>query len=171
VTRPPLVPESFHTARLRASRVRADDLGELLRMHRDPAVMAHLGGLRDEQATRDYLRINLAHWDERGFGLYIVRESGGTDPIGRGLLRTLPVDAADEIEIGYAFYEPYWGRGYASEIVQGCVKVGRTHLGKETFVALTTEANLASQRVLLKAGFRFERRFMHAGSEHLLFRL
>ena len=164
------VPESFETARLRAERLGPEHLAELQRMHADEVVMAHLGGLRDEQATRDYLRINLRHWEEHGFGLYILHERGGVEPIGRGLLRTLRVDAVDEIEVGYAFYQPFWGRGLATEITAGCVNVGRQYLSRDTFVALTSEHNLGSQRVLTKSGFQYEKRFMHGGSEHLLFR-
>jgi RimJ/RimL family protein N-acetyltransferase len=139
-------------------------------MHRDAVVMAHLGGLRDEQATLDYLRINLRHWDEHGFGLYILHERDGAEPIGRGLLRTLCVDEVDEIEIGYALYAAFWGRGYATEITAGCMDIARRHLDRDTFVALTSEHNIASQRVLIKSGFHYERRFLHASAEHLLFR-
>jgi RimJ/RimL family protein N-acetyltransferase len=163
-------PASFHTSRLRAERLRAEHLAELQRMHADEVVMAHLGGPRDEQATLDYLRINLRHWDEHGFGLYILRERDGVAPIGRGLLRTLRVDEVDEIEVGYAFYEPFWGRGYATEITAGCMDVGRRYLSRDTFVALTSEKNLASQHVLTKSGFHYEKRVLHGGSEHLLFR-
>lgn len=164
------VPESFETARLRAERLVPEHLAELRRMHADKAVMAHLGGLRDERATLDYLRINLRHWEEHGFGLYIVHERDGVEPIGRGLLRTLRVDAVDEIEVGYAFYEPFWRRGFATEITAGCIDVGRQYLSRDAFVALTSEHNRGSQRVLLKSGFHYERRFVHGGSEHLLFR-
>jgi [ribosomal protein S5]-alanine N-acetyltransferase len=163
-------PESFQTARLRADRLCPDDLAELRRMHRDEAVMAHLGGVRDEPATLAYLRLNLRHWDEHGFGLYIVRERDGVEPVGRGLLRTLRVDEVDEIEVGYAFYAPFWGRGYATEITAGCMDVARRYLSRDTFVALTSEQNLASQRVLTKCGFAYAQRLMHAGAEHLLFR-
>ena len=164
------VPETFHTARLRGERLQSTDLSELQRMHRDEAVMSHLGGVRDDQATHDYLRINLNHWDERGFGLYILYERDGIEPIGRGLLRTLRVDDVDEIEVGYAFYQPYWGRGLATEVTAACMDLSRRYLDRDRFVALTTEENLASQHVLIKSGFRRERWFTHAGGEHLLFR-
>jgi RimJ/RimL family protein N-acetyltransferase len=161
----------FQTARLRGERLRPTDLPELRRMHADEAVMTHLGGVRDDQATRDYLRINLEHWDEHGFGLYIVHERDGIEPICRGLLRTLRVDEVDEIEIGYAFYKPFWGRGLATEVTERCMDLARQHLDRHTFVALTTAANLGSQRVLTKLGFRRDRWFTHAGAEHLLYRV
>jgi ribosomal-protein-alanine N-acetyltransferase len=164
------VPDIFRTARLRGERLRSAHLPELQRMHRDVAVMTHLGGVRDDQASRDYLRINLEHWDSRGFGLYILHERDGDQPIGRGLLRTLRVNDTDEIEVGYAFYQPYWGLGLATEVTAACLALGREYLDRDTFVALTTEENLASQRVLTKSGFRREGWFTYAGADHLLFR-
>lgn len=139
-------------------------------MHRDPVVMVHLGGLRDEAHTRDYLTRNLQHWANHGFGLWIVRERGGGEPIGRGLLRHLLVDGVDEIEVGYAFYQPFWGRGLASEITNACLANGRDALGITRFVALTAVDNVASQRVLMKAGFRQDKEVVHEGARHWLFR-
>ena len=139
-------------------------------MHTDAAVMAHLGGRRTEQQTLDYLATNLLHWSDHGFGLWILRELNGAEPIGRGLLRYLRVDAVDELEVGYAFYEPFWGRGYATEIMSACLVYGRERLHHETFVALTSPDNRASQRVLVKSGFQYVRPFEHDGAAQALFR-
>lgn len=54
-------------------------------MHRDPAAMAHLGGVRDDDQSAAYLARNLQHWTDYGFGLWILRELGGGEPIGREL--------------------------------------------------------------------------------------
>lgn len=163
-------PESFTTTRLRAERLRQEDFDELRRMHTDAVVMAHLGGVRTEDQTREYHEINLRHWRERGFGLWIVYERDGVEPIGRALLRTLRVDEVDEVELGYALYEPFWGRGYATEIVAACMALGRQHLGANGFVALVSPDNSASQRVLEKAGLRYFRDVPIDQSPHHLFK-
>ena len=163
-------PESYKTARLRMERLRTEHFEELRRMHTDAVVMAHLGGVRNAQQTREYHEINLRHWSERGFGLWIVYERDGSEPIGRALLRTLRVDDVDELELGYALYEPYWGQGYATEIVAGCMALGQKHLGATGFVALVSPDNHASRRVLEKAGLRFLREFPIEQSPHDLFK-
>jgi len=99
-------PDSFTTERLRAERLTPDHLAEVQRMHRDPAVMAHLGGVRDEERTAAYLARNLQHWADYGFGLWILREVSGGDPVGRAVLRHLSVEGVDEVEVGYGFYQP-----------------------------------------------------------------
>ena len=163
-------PESFTTARLQAERLTPSHLEEIQRMLRDPVVMAHLGGVREDERIARYLAYNLGHWAEYGFGLWILRELGGGEPIGRAVLRHLSVEGVDEVEVGYAFYPPYWGRGLATEVTHACVDLGRRHLGLATIVAITSPANLASQHVLRKAGLVREREFLHEGTPSLLFR-
>lgn len=140
-------------------------------MHCDPAVMAQLGGVRDEDRTAAYLARNLRHWAQYGFGLWILRALGGGDPIGRAVLRHLDVEGVDEIEVGYAFYPAYWGRGLATEVATACLARGREHLRLATIVGVTTPGNLASQRVLLKVGLAYERDFVHEDARASLFRI
>jgi len=161
---------AFSTARLAAERLTPDHLPEIRRMHRDAAVMAQLGGVRDEAQTDAYLAKNLKHWDEYGFGLWILRERTGGEPIGRAVLRHLLVDGVDEVEVGYAFYQAFWGRGLATEIATACLELGRSELHLTTIVAVTAPGNRASAHVLEKVGLVYERDFMHEGALSSLFR-
>ena len=140
-------------------------------MHQDPRAMALLGGVRDHVKTDAYLARNLAHWDQYGFGLWILRDRPSGDMIGRGLLRHLDVEGQDDIETGYAFYPAWWGRGLATEIARKCVDLGFEVLKERSIVGLTTPANQASQRVLEKVGMTLDREVDHAGIPHVLFRV
>ena len=174
MARPPIVIETsldtFTTERLRAERLTADHLPEVRRMFRDPTVMARLGGVRDADQTAAYMDRNLRHWAEYGFGLWILRERDGGDPIGRAVLRHLPIDDVDEVEVGYAFYQPYWGRGLATEVASRCVGLAERELGLDTIVGLTDPANRASRHVLEKVGLTYERDCLHEGHPTALFR-
>jgi RimJ/RimL family protein N-acetyltransferase len=161
---------AFTTARLAAERLTADHLAEIRRMHRDAAVMAQLGGLRDDAQTDAYLAKNLRHWTDHGFGLWILRERGGGDPVGRAVLRHLVVEDVDEVEVGYAFYAPFWGRGLATEVATACLELARRELRLTTIVAVTSPENRASQHVLEKVGLVYERDFTHEGAPASLFR-
>jgi len=162
--------DSFSTARLAAERLTGDHLPEIQRMHRDAAVMAQLGGVRDDVQTTAYLGRNLLHWTDYGFGLWILRERGGGEPIGRAVLRHLLVDGADEVEVGYAFYPAFWGRGLATEVAAACLELGRRDLQLTTIVAVTNPGNVSSQHVLQKVGLVYERDFTHEGARSALFR-
>lgn len=163
--------DSFTTARLSAERLTAAHHDEIHRMHQDPRAMAMLGGVRDEAKTQAYLERNLAHWDAFGFGLWIVRDRTTGEMIGRGLLRHLDVQGQDDIETGYAFYEPWWGKGLATEIARKCVDLGFEALKVESIVGLTTPANTASQHVLRKVGMVHDRDMDHGGVPHVLLRV
>lgn len=164
-------PHSFETARLRAEYLRSEHLPELRRMHADPQVMRHLGGVFTEEKTQAYLARGLAHWAEHQLGVWIVYERDGTEPIGRAVLRHLYLDGHGEIETGYAFYEPYWGRGFATEITRECLAIGFRELGCTSIVAVTTPLNTASQHVLKKCGFTLDRHFERDGETLALFRV
>jgi len=161
---------AFATPRLAAERLMQGHLPEIRRMHRDAAVMAQLGGVRDDAQTDAYLAKNLKHWDDYGYGLWILRDFGGGEPVGRAVLRHLLVDGVDEVEVGYAFYPSHWGRGLATEIATACLELGRRQLGLTTIVAVTDPGNRASQHVLEKCGLVYEREFMNEDHRAALFR-
>jgi RimJ/RimL family protein N-acetyltransferase len=164
------LPETFVTERLRAERVTAAHFDEIHRMHCDPEVMTHLGGVRTEAQTAAYFETNLRHWDDHGFGLWMLHERAGREIIGRALLRHLPVDGVDEIEVGYAFYQPFWGRGLATEVTATCIGFARDDLRVDTIVAITAPANVASQCVLVKNGLSYQREIVHHDATWSLFR-
>ena len=162
--------DSFSTPRVTAERLTAAHWLDLRRMDENEPFMAMLGGVRDKAGTSAYLVTNVKHWADCGFGLWMLRDAATSAVIGRAILRHLDVEGVDEIEVGYGFMPEYWGRGLATEIALALLNVGREQLGLRSIVAITTPANVASQRVMVKAGLAYERNIVHAGVPHLLFR-
>jgi [ribosomal protein S5]-alanine N-acetyltransferase len=90
--------------------------------------------------------------------------------VGRGGLERTTVGGAEGVEILYALVPDAWGRGYATEIaVAAAERAGELRL--EEVVGFTLTTNVASQRVLQKAGIGFERVIEHAGRPHWFGRL
>jgi RimJ/RimL family protein N-acetyltransferase len=162
--------DAFATPRMRAERLRPDHHADLRRMDTDERVMAYLGGTRSDAAIAAYLARNLDHWGEHGFGIWMLRESDTGVMMGRAVLRHLEIDGIDEVEVGYGFLPQFWGRGLATEIARECVRIGLEVLRLPSLVAVTLTTNQASQRVLEKAGLRYQRNIVHAGLSHALFR-
>lgn len=138
-------------------------------MDSDAEYMALLGGPRSAVDTRAYMAKNLRHWDDYGYGLWVLRDDAG-DIAGRCVLRHLDVDGVDEVELGYGFHTRYWGRGLATEVAKELLRLGRTELRRPSIVAITRAVNLGSQRVLIKTGLVHERDIVHEGVPHMLFR-
>jgi RimJ/RimL family protein N-acetyltransferase len=141
--------DRFQTARLRAERLSPDHLAELCAMHRDPRVMASIGGVRSDEATRNYLAANLNHWERHGYGLWVLRDEAGCF-LGRAGIRHLIIEGEPEIELAYSFLADYWGRGLATEIASALLAMAWTHLRLSSLVGCTVVANLASRWVLQK---------------------
>lgn len=62
-------------------------------------------------------------------------------------------------ELGYWLAQPFWGSGIMTRAVQQMVGYGFTNFDIDRIFARPYGSNLASQRVLEKAGFRLEARF------------
>ena len=150
------IPETFHTARLEATRIGPEHLADLRVLHRDPEAMAELGGVRSDEATDEYLARNEAHWREHGFGVWMLRPKESDRWIGRVILRWLRVEPVDDVEIGFTLQPASWGQGFATEAASFCLELARTELELDTLVGITTSSNERSQRVLNKLGLRHE---------------
>lgn len=163
--------ETFGTARLLAERLREEGhLPELRRMHRDPRVMSTLGGLRSDEETTRYLRNNLDHWDAYGYGIWAFRGRKDGRFVGRAGLRNTHVGGEDEVELAYALAAHYWNRGLATEMAKALLKVAFEDLDLTEIICFTLPTNLASRRVMEKAGFAYERDVVHVGQPHVLYR-
>jgi [ribosomal protein S5]-alanine N-acetyltransferase len=161
----------FSTPRLHAERMTRDHADYLAEMNRDPEVMATLGGVRTPEASAEFLRRNLEHWDHNGFGQWMFRDA--TDQlVGRGGLRWIDPSVGEQIvEVGYAFQRSAWGMGYATEATIAVIEVARNRYGMQQLGAIALDTNTASIRVLTKCGFTFEREVMHPAGPHRFFRL
>ena len=166
--------ETFHTDRLLAERLHTEHFDELCWMHRDPRVMATLGlngGVLSDEETQRFLRRHLDHWDCHGYGLWTFRDKTDGRFVGRAGLYNTHVGGNDEVELAYALMAEYWNRGLATEMAEAILSVAFERLGMTDLVCFTLTTNLASQRVMEKAGFEYEREVVHAGLPHVLYRI
>lgn len=67
----------------------------------------------------------------------------------------------------YGLARPYWGRGYATEAVRASIRYGFEAVGLESIAAVTRVENLASQRVMQKAGMKYEGRLVFLGFDYV----
>jgi RimJ/RimL family protein N-acetyltransferase len=161
--------ENFSTKRLTAERLHESHLADLVALHLDPDVSRYLGGVRTAQVTKGYLRVNVAHWDQHGFGLWVLRTQTG-EFAGRAGIRHLAVDDATEVEVAYTFKRSLWGQGLASEITRALTDIGLSQLALPSLVGIVAVENIASRRVLEKSGYALERSTLYHGNAVVLYR-
>ena len=148
--------DTFSTPRLKASKLSPDDLDDLVQLHLDVEVSRFLGGVRTPEATAAYLETNLRHWSDHGVGLWTLKTGDGAF-VGRAGLRYVEVEGVRELEIAYTFIRSAWGHGYATETAAALVAIWKARRPEPSLVGIVMKANWASERVLLKSGFAFER--------------
>jgi RimJ/RimL family protein N-acetyltransferase len=151
------------TERLELSRFTAADLEHLVALDSDPEVMRFLtGGIPtpaafiEERVLPRFLRYDAARPE---LGYWATRDRATGEFIGWFGFRRAEDRGPGDVELGYRLRRAVWGRGYATEGVRALLALGFSRLGAARVVATTYEANLASRRVLDKAGFRLVRRF------------
>lgn len=83
------------------------------------------------------------------YAVWMIEEKDGTH-VGELCFKGLSEDGA--AEIGYGIGEAYQGRGYATEAVSAAVDWALRQPGVSCVTAETEASNIASQKVLAKAG-------------------
>ncbi len=165
---------SITTSRMIAEAITPLHAPELHRLLTDPLVMNTLSAdgkpLSDERIA-ETIRQAVDHWQQHGFGFWVFHRKSDGQFIGRGGLKTYEIDGKEVIGLAYAVMPAYWNRGFATEIAQASLDVGFGYLGFPEIGSWTLPINLASQRVMEKLGFRYEREFEFAGLLHRFYRL
>ncbi len=95
------------------------------------------------------------HWQQRGYGIGAVIESASSQMIGYCGLRYL--DEMDEVELLYGLSKSYWGRGIATQAAKATVAYGFNVANLDKLIAMALPDNLASRRVIEKAGLQYEK--------------
>ncbi|SPP93779.1 GNAT family N-acetyltransferase [Bradyrhizobium sp. ORS 3257] len=143
--------DRFSTEWLIAERLHADHLPDLvvrISMPRCRVISAECA----RRWRRRPLDVNMAHWDQHGFGLWALRTKDGAFA-GRSGIRHILVDDVDEIEIAYTFKREFWVAGLASQIASALTDIGLAQLELPSLVGLVFVGHVASRRVLEKANY------------------
>jgi RimJ/RimL family protein N-acetyltransferase len=155
--------DTLQSGRLYVRRFTLDDLDTFARLVGDPEIAQYLGGVKDRVAAESLLRSRaLDYYDAHpGLGMWATIERASGRLVGFHVLNH--IHGETDIQVGYALFQDVWGRGYATEMTVRLLKYGFGDLGLEQIGAITNLKNVASQRVLEKAGLvrHGERTFTH----------
>ena len=161
------------TERLIGERPHVEDADELSALMLHPDVL-RTTGYDPDPPTPGHIAVKLAgdieHWDRYGFGPWLLRDGANPELVGRGGLKHTTVSGTDEVEIGWTIHPDRWGEGLATELACASVHTAFDVLGLDGVIAYTANDNLASRRVMEKAGMEFDREIVAVGLPHVLYR-
>jgi len=146
------------TPRLELRELTVDDAEFILGLLNEPSFLANIGdkGVRTLDDAKQFILDGPWKRDQKpGYGQFMVELKPDGIPIGVcGLLYREVLDVTD---VGCAFLPPYWRQGFAFESASAVMEYGRSTLGVDKIVGLTSKDNLASIGLLEKFGMKFER--------------
>jgi RimJ/RimL family protein N-acetyltransferase len=142
---------TLETKRLILHPMLESDMEALHRIFTDPKVMAAFNHpLFTREQMESWLKRNLDHQDEFGYGLFsvILKETG--ELIGDcGLEQMEDMGGA---ELGYDFRSDFWNQGYATEAATAVRDYAFDILQLPQLISLIRVGNLASKSVAEKVG-------------------
>ena len=145
---------SVETARLLLRMFHPDDLDPLAEMLADAEVMRYVAKgvpiTREESETA--LHSIIQHWNDHGFGRWVVIDKETQAFAGYGGLRSM----MGTPEVVYHLAKAYWGRGLATEIARASLRFGFDEHRFDRIIAIAKPENAASIHVMEKAGMQYE---------------
>lgn len=145
----------LETERLVLREVGLDDAAFVLDLLNAPGFLSGIGdrGVRTLDQACGYIEERMVEsYRRHGFGMWVVALRNDETPIGlAGLVKR---DVLPHVDVGYAFLERAWGKGYAREAAAGVLELARGRLGIDPVAAIVNPDNLASRRLLEKLGLR-----------------
>jgi ribosomal-protein-alanine N-acetyltransferase len=155
----------LETERLVLTQLSIDDLEWLVAMRGDPDVMRYIGGEGAVSREKTVERVDryLKCWTDEGLGMFGIRFRGESEPVGWAGLQ--PLEQTGEIEVGYAFGKPAWGRGLATEAARAALEWGFGKRALQRIVAVASPENTASTHVMQKLGMTYEGLRFRYGSD------
>ena len=148
----------LRTERLILRWLSTDDAAFIFRLVNEPSWLKYIGdkGVRTLQDAANYISNGpVEMYGRLGFGLYLVESRDGGEPLGIcGLIKR---ESLQDVDLGFAFLPSFWRKGYAYEAAAATMSYGKNVLGLSRIVAIVSQDNHPSSKLLEKLGFRFER--------------
>ena len=145
----------LETQRLRIRPFTREDAAFMLALLNDPGWIANIGdrGVRTVDAARDYIQTRMiAMYQRVGYGMWVVELKSTGEAIGTsGLVKR---DSLEHTDIGFGFLEGHRGQGYALEAARATLDYALHPLALGKIVAIVSQGNQPSIRLLEKIGLR-----------------
>ncbi len=145
----------LETERLVLRTISDDDVADHDRLLNTPAVMARLGGLMELHEIEARHAKGMAMYARFGFSFLFMIEKATGEIVGYGGIKLVDNSSAPNIgdyEVGWIVREDRWRRGYAYESVKAILDWAFGRIGAPYVVALTSEANVGSWKLMEKLG-------------------
>lgn len=142
----------FETERLIVRHYTKADADNFFLLNGDEEIMRYIRPAKSREEADQFL-LEVMQYSENFplYGRWAVNEKETGDFVGSFAL--IPIEKTDKMQLGYALLKSNWGKGYATELTHAGLAYVFSKTGLDEIYAITEIANIASQKVLVKAGF------------------
>jgi RimJ/RimL family protein N-acetyltransferase len=144
----------FETKRLFLRKMTENDLDSVSAMRSDADIMRYIREPQKRDEALNWIKLVSSRWEGEKIGFCSVLLKETEQFIGWCGLWQLK--ETGEIEIGYALFKEFWGRGFAVEASEPFLRYGFTELSLPKVVACAHPNNKGSRRVMEKLGMTFD---------------
>ncbi len=159
----------FETDRLIVRPYTEEDKDHFFSLNGNESVMQYIRPVSTKEDSDNFLLENIVFYKEnprRGRWAVIEKETG----IFTGSFAIIPVPWDKElVQLGYSLLPENWGKGYATELTRAGLDYFFMYEPGREIYGVTEAPNTASQKVLLKAGFKRFSTKLEEGKELLIF--
>lgn len=158
----------LETPRLYLREMTPDDAESAYLLNLDPEVIQYTGDdpFESIEEAREFLE-KYESYQKYGFGRWAVILKETDEYLGWCGLKYTP--ESDEFDIGYRLMKKFWGKGYATEAAEACLKLGFEQFNMKTIVGRVMPANSVSIRVLEKIGLTYLENRVSEGTEEVIY--
>lgn len=155
----------FETGRLIVRPYNYDlDVENFFRLNGDEEIVRYIRPVKTKEESDAFLKEVIAAADENPLmGRWAVDEKQSGKFVGS--FAFIPVEGTDDSQLGYALLKEYWGKGFATELMQEGIKYVFSKTTLNEVYGITEAANIASQKVLLKVGFVHYKTYSEKGKD------
>ncbi|WP_368505143.1 GNAT family N-acetyltransferase [Alkalihalophilus sp. As8PL] len=155
----------FETERCFVRTFQKSDYIDVKKLYVNEEVRKFLGGTRQENSIEVVLDEMLNSSPNSYY--WVVREKHTDSFI--GLVSIDPHHDGIYYEISYQFLPNWWGKGYATEVVQLLIRYGLNELKLSKVIAETQTANTSSCRLLERLGMELEQTINRFDAEQAIY--
>ena len=160
----------FQSERLYTRFFTMEDLAVFYQLNGDEEVMRYIRAPKTYDECRVFLEQIIGWYKDVPRNWRVALVAKDKDKV-VGTFSIMPLINTTDQHLGYALLKSYWGNGYATEVAEAGVKYAFSELGYDSITAITDMANVPSQKVLIKCGFKPEAEYEENGKRLCRFRI
>lgn len=147
----------FETKRCYLREMTLDDMDDLFSLYEKEGMTDYIEPLYEREEEIEYQRAYIRNmYDYFGYGMWLVKEKGTDQLIGRAGIDNRIIDGQPELELGYMIDPAYQRKGYATEVCSAILDWVRRNLEFLQINCLIEEGNEASVHLVQNLGFEYD---------------